>query len=255
MIRHGWGWAKPPLGSVLNPSHPLSHGLLGAYLLNEGAGLTAYGQARDGTITMTGQTRECGIQGLGITGADGTTHAASAATAYSALTTAVVRFVRTNTPSTLIYAWPLVSHHTTDGVASDWYLYIKPSDSKLRIDIPWVAGEVVTGSAAIATQVPYTIAFTRSGSAGAWTYTLYINGIQDATAGTASNPAGNAEANNLLSLSVGQTTSDHDPCGNLSLYLRYGRVLTPAELLWIHRDPYAMYAPPALPRWARRAAA
>lgn len=251
LVGRGWGLQKPVLGACLNPSHPLAHGLLGAYLFNEPAGNVAYALGVDKHIALTSMTHDVCAQGLGIGGADGNSHAASAVTAYSAVTTAVVRFVRTKTPSTSIYSWPLASHHTTDAVASDWFFYINPSDSKLRIDIPWVAGNVVSGATALVTGTPYTLAFTRTGSAGSWTYTIYINGKQDGSASTASNPAGNAEANNVLSLSAGQTVGDHSPAGVLTLFLRYNRALTPGELAHIHRDPHCMFTPPALQRYTR----
>ena len=49
-----WGIHKPPLGVRHNPSHPLSYGLAGHWLMNESAGLTAYdlsGNRNHGTLT------------------------------------------------------------------------------------------------------------------------------------------------------------------------------------------------------------
>lgn len=51
----GWGRTKPPLGARQNPSHPLSKGLVGHWIMNEGGGATVYdlsGQRLHGAITL-----------------------------------------------------------------------------------------------------------------------------------------------------------------------------------------------------------
>jgi hypothetical protein len=40
---------KPPLGTPINPSHPISRGLVAAWMLNEGGGVGQYGLAYDST--------------------------------------------------------------------------------------------------------------------------------------------------------------------------------------------------------------
>lgn len=55
----GWGRTKPPLGARHNPSHPLSQGLVGHWIMNENGGARAYdisGSGRHGTITLAGGT-------------------------------------------------------------------------------------------------------------------------------------------------------------------------------------------------------
>ena len=54
MIRQIPWRVKPPLGIRQNPSHPLSYGLMGHWLMNEAGGLTAYdisGNGNHGTLT------------------------------------------------------------------------------------------------------------------------------------------------------------------------------------------------------------
>lgn len=55
---------KPPKGSLLQRSHPLARGLVGAWLFNEGSGLTAYDSAgrNNGTLT-NGPTWGAGVFG------------------------------------------------------------------------------------------------------------------------------------------------------------------------------------------------
>ena len=54
IIKRPWGKKKPPLGARHDHSHPLSRGLIGHWLTNEGGGLTTYdisGNSNNGIIT------------------------------------------------------------------------------------------------------------------------------------------------------------------------------------------------------------
>ena len=146
----------------------------------------------------------------------------------------------------------IAGHHTTDGVASDWFFYYLTSNNVLHADIPWVLADAVVGTKSIASGQAVTVGMVRSGTTGAWTYKVYYDGLQDGSAATASNPAGNAETMQVLTLSIPNAT--FASIGQMSWAYRYSRALGPGEMLALHRDPYAMWAPPAMQRWARVAA-
>lgn len=119
----------------------------------------------------------------------------------------------------------IASHHTTSGVASDWYIYFH-SDNKVHIDIPWVLGDVIVSDVAVTDSNWHFIGFSRSGSAGSWTYKLYADRtIKSAT--TASNPVNSGWNFNLASVDGSAQFANQD----MDEVHIYGRVLSAQEFL------------------------
>lgn len=63
----GWGFNKPPVGSKIDWSNPMSNGLVGCFLLNEGAGTKCHNLANNYNIgTLTTAPWSKGLGGIGI---------------------------------------------------------------------------------------------------------------------------------------------------------------------------------------------
>lgn len=97
-----------------------------------------------------------------------------------------------------------------DGSNQNWTFEVGRTSGKLSV----VQGGalVLTGSATLSTSTWYHVALIRSGSTGDWTLTLYLNGVADASATTATNPSGGT-----LKTVVGAL-------GDLSSHMYNGRV-------------------------------
>lgn len=133
--------------------------------------------------------------------------------------------------------YSIASHHTTDGVGSDWFFFVNFSD-QLRVDIPWILGGAVTGVTAIPDKTGWHhVGFTRSGSTGAWTYKVYLNGREDASATTGSNPATTAQTLVLANLSTASASATGHEMRDIRIY---NRPLTPGEVSQIY-NPETRY--------------
>lgn len=60
--------SKPPLGARINPTHPLSRGLIGAWLFNEGTGPSGFNSLRSPNDLVVNGAATLGSQGFNVTG-------------------------------------------------------------------------------------------------------------------------------------------------------------------------------------------
>lgn len=109
----------------------------------------------------------------------------AAAVPYSAAFTVAVRIKRASTAQQTYRG--IAAKHPGGEVASDWFLHIS-ADHKLHVDIPWVKADAYLGSRTINDTNWHSVVLTRSGSAGAWTYTGYIDGTLDRAVAATHNP-------------------------------------------------------------------
>lgn len=142
---------------------------------------------------------------------------------------------------------PIAARHTQSGSASDWYLYrgyLSPpsgTTTSLRVDIPWVAADVVIGNSYAANQW-LNIAVTRSGSTGSWTYTTYVNGYQDGQGTTASNP--NTSGHPFTIGCFGVTGANQQFENNRYLYSYLAnRAFAADEVAELTVNPWQLFAP------------
>ena len=80
-----------------------------------------------------------------------------------------------------------IAGHETLPAASDWYFYFNPSNV-LSIDIPYVLANAAVGGTVSDTTSWHQVGFTRSGTTGSWSYSIFLDGKVTATATTTSNP-------------------------------------------------------------------
>ena len=232
--------AKPPIGAQIDWGHPLAIGLEEAWVVGDSSGAEVLDSARGRRLAISSGaivTADQGGLAVQYLAATPIRRANRANVPYHAQTSFVARMQRITTGAA---SKSVASHHTTDGSASDWYLYFNASDN-LVIDIPWVLGSVVVGSTAVTNLAWRDVGFTRSGVTGDWTYKVFYEGIEDGSATTASNPNTSDHDMNMGNLSSGDTGKNFG--GNISYGYRYSRPLAPVEIEWIHHEPFAMFVP------------
>jgi hypothetical protein len=240
-----WGLQKPPPGARLQAGHPLAP-MGGAYwgLADGGGGRALDLGSNAATLTISsalawsagrGGPALRGTGGL-VTGGATSTRQTPHAPAVSAWAWVCLDSLATTNGSGLL------AHHTSDGSPSDWFLYVA-STGLVNVDIPWVAGGVVTGATALALGRWYLVGFTRTGASGSWTYQVWLNGRLDASATTGSNPNTGAQAFTLGHLS--STNNAYNLNGRIESAGMVPRALQGAEWQALTAAPFALIAPPA----------
>ncbi len=86
--------------------------------------------------------------------------------------------------ATLINGDRIASHGSTGDVPGQFVFFIDGATSKLSVDIPFVAGNVVSGGTTLTTSTYFHVSLTKNGNV----YTVYLNGTSDGTATDATAP-------------------------------------------------------------------
>ena len=233
IITKRWRDRKPPLGSQINWGHPLSKGLVGCWLMNEGGGNVVSDIARknNGTLPSSGIT--WGYKKSGI----------------------VLNFTATNninlgTPTILapttpfsVTAWVSRSGNIVgnDGIISSktdtsgnlgWLLYANSTANKARF---LAAGVVAESNSAIPLN-------TLTHLVGVWNGTkvlLYVNGVLQTTQGSGTSQPYYSG----VSARIGQYSVFEKWAGYISSISFYNRALSPSEIQSLYVEPYQMIQP------------
>jgi hypothetical protein len=235
-------WTRQPQIPVgINKASPFAKNAQHLYLFSAGINWNAAGIPYT-TTALNGPTQQIvnGSRGLAFDGSNDVVY--TSGIPYSPAFTWAGRVIVGTTISTAPYA-SIASRHTSNGVASDWYIYRSSSDSKLHVDIPWVAGDVMVSTNTYSTGVPLSIMLTRSGSAGAWTWRLYVNGVLDKEQASASNPAGTADE---YVLSASNKVWNNTANNQYEYAYLANAELPAAAAMQLHVNPWQLFAP--LPR-------
>lgn len=101
------------------------------------------------------------------------------------------------------------AHHTTSGSASDWLFYCVTGTGRLAVDIPWVAASVAASTTNLSAAVWRTVAFSRKGTASAWSYGLWADGANVLSSqNTTANPNTSSHNYNVGCLSTSSTSGN-----------------------------------------------
>ena len=163
-------WNKPPLGSIIDHEHPLSRGLAGCWLMNEGSGNRIYdlsGNGNDGVLT-NGPLWKPGRNGAAIELDGNTNH---------------INFGNGNqlkighgTWSSWIYPTSFADHayHTvlSSEYSTGFWFGLYQNSGRVQL---WVGGAAESSAGAVALNVPSLITATWDGI----TIKYYINGRLD----------------------------------------------------------------------------
>lgn len=133
------------------------------------------------------------------------------------------------TASDLTTQQVIISSVNGTGGDQNYYLDFGATDKRLRL--LWGGAVVATSNTDLEINKQYHVAFVRSGSSGAWTGTLYLDGHADGSGNTATNPSDKTTNNVALGSRSDGTTSEL--IGTLDDVRFYDRALTADEILAI----------------------
>lgn len=244
MMRKLSPYRKPPPGTMVNQTHPLAQGLVGAWLMNEGAGTYLYdssGQKRHGVGTTPTWTSDGYGQPV-CTMNNGP---------YAVLDAGIMRSLAGATSVTLIckfkqlatgytgYAWAGAIDGTTHGLA----LYL--ASNKFVIKVRPASGDttrdLTSTPAFTSTSVYYTVAAVVNVADD--TIQIYVNGVLQAATGTTTWTATAFSGEEGTRSVIGATVTLSNPIKfDFAHAYLYRRALTVEEIMQHYLDPYAMYA-------------
>jgi hypothetical protein len=254
---------KPPLGSTINWGHPLSKGLVGCWLMNEGGGGKVFNLARKdiGTFrNLSNVTWKKGIKGNNIdfTGIganygqqsisipDKTVYNLEGSFSIVSLAYAI------NTDSVShSYTIILCSKDNQTGARNGWLFGLRgkeddPNNTKTIFDVVYSSTDHIVYSAS---KLPYPFAykwhqFAYTYNNPSTTYCFYRNGKADGT--------GTGEAvhtPNTMSFEIGGWASGSDYVvewnGGIAYTYIFNRVLSPQEISQLYSEPYCFIARPS----------
>jgi len=222
---------KPPLGTLLNLAHPLSKGLVGLWLMNEGSGNKIYDLSNNGINGLLGTTVV--PQGGDIYfPATQVTNYIDLGSTLAQLTkdwTISIWFKRNAISASAHALW---SRWVDSGSQRQIYLYLVASN-KLQVDIPYVEA-VMTGNYVFSnTETWYHAAVIREGSS----WKIYANGFLDNSATSAT--AQEESTNVYLGRSSAGTGAAFP--GFMRHVSAYNRALSAQEVQQLYINPYAMF--------------
>ncbi len=223
----------------------LWNGLVGLWGGWQGGGLTLFdvsGRGNNGTLINMDPATDWVMteKGWALKFSDTAPYVGCGTFIYRPTFTFVARIKRTSGIGSNFRG--VAAHHPAgmqdDG---DWYLYFG-ADNKLHVDIPWVRSNVYVGSQAITDSDWHMVALVRTGTAGAWVYTVWIDGLLDDSNGTAYNP--NTGTHEFTLAILHETAlGSHVFNGNFASAALYDRALAPSEFQKFASDEHAIVRP------------
>ena len=221
---------KPPAGVRLNPLHPLSQGLVGYWLFNEGAGSIAHdisGYGNHGTLVgMSTNAQSSGWGGSKFGGGlqfDGSGDYISKSTFTLTFPSTIIMWIN---PSQGALSQSRTILSRDGGTTFLWY-YIEGGADNTKIDI--YDGGSHIGTAGLLQEDEWqqvALTFDANGNGHHW-----YNGQQDAAFSTVNQPA------NPFELRIGEW-SVYDWKGGIDSVRIYNRPLSPAEIKQLYEDPF-----------------
>jgi len=235
---------KPMLGELIDHSHPLAHGLVGCWLMNEGAGGTVYdvsGNGNHGTL-KNGAAWSSGLYGPAVEfdGSD----------AYIDCGVCPERLKFTSSDFTIV-AWvkpdsdqaAVICGNDINTGNGGWSFWIYTSGSLLV----FMQGSNQTSDTGVWTAGAWNqvvISFVNGTKKGNW----YVNGISAGGEDTfAYAPEYTAGRHFVIGVDPRDNTGT-DLDGQLDHVTVYSRILSPAEIASLYTDSFQMFE--STPAWA-----
>jgi hypothetical protein len=229
-----WGQQKPPLGSQILSGHPLAHGHLDGWLLNDLGGAADIRSLRGQTVTQT-NTADRTVSPVGpiLVPTNNSTVFSAGVTPRlkptSGLTLAAFIYVNQTPPA----ANQTMLHTGILGSTGGYHLGLTTGALPRFIVNSTTSGAL---SGAVVANSSYLMV-------GAWNGTqsrLYVNGVLAAGPTAVSAITYGSEIVQLLSSNF---TAQQLRAGLVYAHI-WDRALTQDEIQWLYVEPYAMIAPP-----------
>ena len=232
---------KPSPGrAVLDRNHPLSQGLAGLWLLNDGGAVNVIdwsGNGNTGT-PQSAPSNKIGLFGqtLNFNGSSQWIDVGSVPSLQIAGPLTLSAWINTNTVAASERAI------ITCGDASSsycWAMYIGPTAGRLEF---YQSINLADTGTILTTGVWYHVAVVRTGSTGSWTLRFYVNGLFSSSITVSSNPYSGP-----WDVQIG---SDHGSLWNgmLDVLRVYNRALSASEINTLYTTPFVgLVAPIYIP--------
>lgn len=232
-------WHKPFRGMQINKMHPLARGLVGCWLLNEGAGTRVFdssGNGNDGDIINAVWVPD-GLEFPGTFGKRVDVGNGKSLDIINQITT--VAIINTNT----ITATSNILIGKFDGTSSaDDSFFFRTDVANVQLYLR--SSDGLSWTSAAKGGLPLKTNCFVAGTYDGKNIITYIDGI----AGTPTAHTDTIRSNPTEDVSIGANSTSANVFNGCIFYaMIYNRALSPAEITWLHREPYAMFQQPVSP--------
>jgi hypothetical protein len=220
--------------------HPINRGLAFSYPLSETGGLIArelVSNRNPGALTnYTTRTTAAGPKqtGTALSFNGSNQYVNCGATSYTSLPGEMTfaAWIYLTSVSGISFGNPIAGNLDSAPNFCQWSFEANRTAARLDV-LANLSTIAVTSNTNLVANQWYFVAFTRAGVAGSWTYTIYLNGIPDGSAGTAQNP----DANQTTAIGqAGAWALRYFP-GSISGARAWRRPLTQSELGLLNARP------------------
>jgi hypothetical protein len=237
------GFNKPPIGSMLDFTHPMTVGLVGYYAMNELRGTRvndlslrpAPGTATNFAMSPSTTSNWGGSPfggGLLFDGTDDHINIGASIPKFNLNELTITAWIK---PSTISSGTrQIVSDSDNGGNNARYTFEINRTAGKLSALVNGATFILATGATSLSTSKWQFVACTRSGIDPSWTLKLYLNGIEDGSAtGTQA-----LQTQNTLAIGRLGAGAFHLFSGGIDEVRIYNRVLTVAEIKALSTSPH-----------------
>ena len=241
-----WGRRKPPAGTPVNPGHPLARGLVACWPYNDGLSrvrdLTLNGYDGTPSNLVTQAAGNFGGPALSFVSTGGT-YVNCGAAINAAIASAPCSFVVWANPRSLGLNQDLF-RNDNGGATVGFLLRVNTGNVLQFYSLPSVT--LTQGSTALAAGVWYQFAATFDG--GANKVLVYVNGVQDGSGSAGQASLGNSPFSFLHGAYFPDISVRESWGGLIDHGAVYNRVLSPADVAWLYREPFAFFQRPTAAR-------
>ena len=232
----GVGRKPSPGGAVLDRNHPLSRGLVGLWLLNDGRAVNVIdwsGNGNTGT-PQSAPSNKIGLFGqtLNFNGSSQWINVGLAPNLQIVGPLTLSAWINTNTIA--------AGQRAIISCAYSWGMQIGPTSGRLVFNT--VSQQLADTGTILTTGVWYHVAVVCTGSTGSWTLQFYVNGLFSSSTTTSNNPT-SGPWNVQIGNDYGNLWN-----GMLDVLRVYNRALSASEINTLYTTPFAgLVAPIYIP--------
>jgi len=233
---------KPPLGSQINKNHPISQGIRGCWLFNDGGGVYIRDLANNMHGTISGGVWQNSNFGQSVY-QDGTDEINLAINPKLEITPAIsicalVRYASVSGEQELVSRW-----HEPVASGTENYALQKSTSNKFVGYVYSGGNKTATSTTTVAVNTDYFVVFTYDGTAK-----MYVNGILEHTGDTGGAMQNYSNQTTQLGYLKYNNSHFYTTLGNIGLIYLYDRALSAKEVQDLYINPYCFISKPNLIR-------